>query len=105
MKPINLFNNQKQLRRLHRQLAPIIALPILITLLTGVSFELAVSFDKTDEFVWLLSWHRGNFGFINLEKFYPFVNAFILLILTISGISLWWQNNYKNKTFRNNDNK
>ncbi|BAQ62375.1 hypothetical protein GM3708_2781 [Geminocystis sp. NIES-3708] len=105
MKLINLFNNQKLLRHLHRQLAPIMLLPILITLFTGIFFELAINMDKGDNFLWLLSWHRGNFGLINLEKFYPFLNGFGLLILTISGINLWWQNIYKNKTFRNNDNK
>ncbi|BAQ64744.1 hypothetical protein [Geminocystis sp. NIES-3709] len=94
---MTLFHNQKQLRSLHRKLAPIMILPILITFFTGVLFELAVTMDKTDDFIWLLSWHRGNFGLINLEKFYPFLNAFGLLILAISGINLWWQNNFKTK--------
>lgn len=94
---MSIFNNQKQLRRLHRQLAPIMILPILITIGTGVLFELAINMDKGDDFIWLLSWHRGNFGLINLEKFYPFLNGFGLLILAISGINLWWQNNFKTK--------
>lgn len=92
-----LFTNQKQLRRLHQKLAPIMILPVLMTLFTGMFFELAVSFDKTDDFIWLLSWHRGNFGFVNFEKFYPYLNAIGLLILAISGISLWWQNNFKSR--------
>jgi hypothetical protein len=103
---MKFLNNKTLLRRLHRQLAPIMILPVLITIFTGVFFELAVTFDKTDDFIWLLALHRGNFGLLNLEKFYPFLNAFGLFILAISGISLWWQNNYrKSKISGNNENK
>ncbi|MBF2056973.1 MAG: hypothetical protein IGQ45_07070 [Cyanobacterium sp. T60_A2020_053] len=101
-----LFTNQKQLRRLHRFLAPFTVIPILITLFTGVFFELAVTVDKFDEFSWLLSWHRGDFGILDLSKFYPFLNALGLFFLAISGISLWWQNNFKSrkkKTSSQND--
>ncbi|WP_324281827.1 PepSY domain-containing protein [Cyanobacterium aponinum UTEX 3222] len=92
-----LFTNHKQSRRLHRQLAPVMILPVLITLFTGVFFELVVTLDKTDEFLWLLSWHRGDFGILDLSDIYPFLNATGLLMLAISGISLWWQNNCKTR--------
>ncbi|WP_330204422.1 PepSY domain-containing protein [Cyanobacterium sp. Dongsha4] len=92
-----LFNNQRQLRRLHHLLAPVMILPVLMTLFTGVFFELAVTVDKTDEFLWLLSWHRGDFGILDLSDIYPFLNATGLFMLAISGISLWWQNNFKSR--------
>jgi cytochrome b subunit of formate dehydrogenase len=94
---MSLLKNKILLRRLHRQLAPIMILPVLMTLFTGMAFELAVKIDKTDDFLWLLEWHRGNFKVLNFEEIYPFFNAFGLFILAISGISLWWQNNFKKK--------
>lgn len=100
---MNFLKNKTLLRRLHRQLAPIMILPVLITLFTGVFFQLIVTLDKTDDFLWLLEWHRGNFKVLNLEDIYPFLNAFGLFILAISGISLWWQNNFKKKKVSRND--
>ncbi|MEO1187249.1 MAG: hypothetical protein AAFX46_22425, partial [Cyanobacteria bacterium J06636_27] len=42
-------------------------------------------------FIWLLEWHRGKFGRINLEMIYPFLNAFGLLMLAVTGITMWFQ--------------
>lgn len=79
------------LRQLHSRFAPIVFLPVLLTLLTGSLFQIAVLTGHSSEFIWLLEWHRGKFGRINLEMIYPFLNAFGLMMLAITGILLWFR--------------
>ncbi len=81
--------NKIRLRQLHRRLAPIFILPLLVTLITGSLFQFAVLNQKGSEFLWLLDLHRGQFGRINLEVIYPFLNALGLLTLLITGIIMW----------------
>lgn len=83
--------NQARLRQLHRALVPVMILPILLTLTTGMLFQLAVASDRANDFLWLLELHRGKFGQINLDLVYPFLNALGLLTLLISGILMWLQ--------------
>lgn len=83
--------NPLYFRQLHRRLAPILLLPLLITLITGSLFQIAVVTGKTNEFAWLLDLHRGKFGRINLEMIYPFFNALGLLLLLLTGLMLWLQ--------------
>lgn len=83
--------NRAYLRRLHSRIAPIVFLPILLTLLTGSLFQIAIITGHSSDFFWLLEWHRGKFGRINLEMIYPFLNAFGLLMLAITGILLWFR--------------
>lgn len=82
---------QPRLRQLHRAAAPIMILPILITLITGTVYQIVDMGGKGGDFEWLLSWHKGHFGSLNLEAIYPFLNALGLLILAITGISMWMQ--------------
>ncbi len=82
---------QARLRQLHRAAAPIMILPILVTLITGTVYQIVDMGGKTSDFQWLLAWHKGHFGSLNLEAIYPFFNALGLLILTITGISMWMQ--------------
>lgn len=81
--------NKVRARNLHRMLAPIMVLPLLLTLITGSLFQMAVASGKGSEFIWLLELHRGKFGSINLDKIYPFLNALGLLTLLITGIIMW----------------
>lgn len=83
--------NQARLRQLHKALVPVMALPLLLTLVTGVLFQFAVLGEKADGSLWLLELHRGKFGQINLEIVYPFLNALGLLTLVITGIIMWLQ--------------
>lgn len=83
--------NQFRLRQLHRALVPVMVLPLLLTLTTGVLFQFAVVSDRTNDFLWLLELHRGKFGQINLDLVYPFLNALGLLTLLISGVLMWLQ--------------
>lgn len=89
--------NKNRLRKLHRSIAPIMVLPLFVTLITGSLFQVAVLTDKVKDYLWLLECHRGKFGPLNLEKIYPFLNAVGLLFLVATGIILWWQTNFKTK--------
>jgi len=83
--------NRTQLRQLHFKLAPIIILPGLLTVFTGSLFQVAVLTGKGNDFLWLLELHKGKFGRINLEMIYPFLNAFGLLAIATTGITMWLQ--------------
>jgi uncharacterized iron-regulated membrane protein len=74
-------------------LAPIMLLPLLLTLLTGSLYQIADLNDRGDTFSWLIEVHKGHFGSIHLEVIYPFLNALGLLLLIITGISIWLQTN------------
>lgn len=82
---------QARLRQLHRILAPIMIVPILVTLITGSLYQMAEMADKQAQFHWLLDLHKGEFGPLNLETIYPFLNALGLLTLAITGILMWWK--------------
>jgi uncharacterized iron-regulated membrane protein len=83
--------NKAYLRQLHRQFVPFMLMPLLLTVITGSLFQVAVITNNTNNFLWLLELHRGKFGRINLEMIYPFLNGFGLLILTTTGIIMWLQ--------------
>ncbi len=76
-------------RQLHRFLAPVMLLPILLTLVTGSLYQMALLGGMGTEFLWLKKLHVGEFGIVNLTAIYPFLNALGLLMMAISGISLW----------------
>ena len=82
---------QARLRQLHRAIAPVMILPILLTLITGSIYQILDLGGKGGDFAWLLDWHIGHFGRLNLEVIYPFLNALGLLTLAITGISMWVQ--------------
>jgi len=79
----------QDIRHLHRTLAPIMLLPLLLTVMTGTVYQIADLAGKGDAFGWLLDWHKGHFGVLNLEVIYPFLNSLGLLLLLFTGISLW----------------
>ncbi len=79
----------QDIRHLHRTLAPIMLLPLLLTLTTGVIYQIVDLAGQGDAFDWLLDWHKGHFGVLNLEVIYPFLNALGLFVLLFTGISLW----------------
>ena len=77
------------LRQLHYKIAPIMIFPLLLTVITGTLFQVAVVTGNADNFIWLLELHRGKFGRINLEMIYPFLNGFGLLMLGVTGVIMW----------------
>lgn len=84
-----MTSTRVNLRRLHRAVAPLMCIPLLLTLFTGMLFQISVAGGKGEQFLWLLDLHRGKFGRFNLEMVYPFLNALSLLLLVVTGITMW----------------
>lgn len=79
----------QKLKKAHSFVAPLVILPIILTLVTGTIYQ---AFDLTgngDSVEWLLSLHKGNFGPLRLEVVYPFLNALGLLFMAITGGTMW----------------
>ncbi|MEA5535331.1 PepSY domain-containing protein [Crocosphaera sp. XPORK-15E] len=83
--------SKKRLRNLHYTLAPLMIFPLLLTAITGSLFQVAELTGNGREFSWLLALHRGKFGMIDLRMVYPFLNAFGILLLGVTGILMWLQ--------------
>ena len=73
-------------RKIHRKVAAISAIPLLITILSGTIYSFLQPLG-VDAF-WLIKWHTGNFGIINLQPFYSIVLGIASIISLISGIRL-----------------
>ena len=73
-------------RKLHRKVAAISAIPLLITILSGTiySFLQPLGIDA----FWLIKWHTGNFGIINLQPFYSIFLGIASIISIITGLRL-----------------
>jgi uncharacterized iron-regulated membrane protein len=80
-----------KIRNIHRLLAPIMILPILLTVITGVIFQIGELGGFQEKVSWAIHWHKGDFGYIDFQKSFPFLNALGLLFLTITGFSMWWK--------------
>ena len=81
MKKLNLNK-----RKIHRKIASISAIPLLITILSGTIYSFLQPLG-VDAF-WLIKWHTGNFGILNLQPFYSIFLGISSLISLISGIKL-----------------
>ena len=81
MKKSNSYN-----RKIHRKIAAISAIPLLITIISGIiySFLQPLGIDA----FWLIRWHTGNFGIINLQPFYSIFLGIASIISIISGVKL-----------------
>ena len=73
-------------RKIHRKITAISAIPFLITILSGTIYSILQPLG-VDAF-WLIKWHTGNFGIINLQPFYSIFLGIASIISLISGISL-----------------
>lgn len=82
---------KRNIRQLHRFLAPIMLLPLILTAITGSIFQFFDLAHQEESVEWLLQLHKGHFGPLNLAPIYPFLNALGLLTLAITGISMWVQ--------------
>ena len=79
----NLKHNK---RKIHRKVAAMSAIPLLITIISGTlySFLQPLGIDA----FWLIKWHTGNFGIINLQPFYSIFLGIASIIAIISGVKL-----------------
>ena len=73
-------------RKIHRKITAISAIPLLITIVSGTIYSILQPLG-IDAF-WLIKWHTGNFGIINLQPFYSIFLGMASIISIISGIKI-----------------
>ena len=73
-------------RKIHRKITTISAIPLLITILSGTIYSIFQPLG-VDAF-WLIKWHTGNFGIINLQPFYSIFLGIASIISIVSGLRL-----------------
>lgn len=78
-----------KIRQLHSLIAPIMVLPILFTVITGVIYQIAELSGFEDQVRFIIHWHKGNFGYVDFQKSFPFLNGLGSLILAITGLQMW----------------
>ena len=72
--------------RIDRKITSIAAMPLLITIVSGTIYSILQPLG-IDAF-WLIKWHTGNFGIINLQPFYSIFLGITSIISIISGVKL-----------------
>ena len=73
-------------RKIHRKITAISAIPLLITIVSGTIYSIIQPLG-IDAF-WLIKWHTGNFGIINLQPFYSIFLGIASILSIISGVKL-----------------
>ena len=84
MKPA--VQSQRQARRVHRWLVPLAAAPLLITASTGSLYSLLL--ERNIDAFWLLKLHTGQFGWLNMQPFYPILLGVLTIVVTVSGLAM-----------------
>lgn len=79
----------KASRKIHRNLVPFAALPLIVTAITGVVYSLLD--ERGVEADWLLQIHTGHYGPINLQPYYAYLLGLCVLVLVITGGAMWWR--------------
>ena len=77
-------------RKVHRKVAALSAIPLLITLISGTAYSILQPLG-VDAF-WLIKWHTGNFGIFNLQPFCSIFLGISSIISVISGFKLLQKN-------------
>ena len=80
-----------KIRQLHRLLAPIMILPILFTVVTGMIYQIGELGGFEAQIRFIIHWHKGNFGYLDFQKSFPFLNGLGSLILAITGLQMWFK--------------
>ena len=73
-------------RIIHRKVTAFSAIPLIITILSGTIYSILQPLG-IDAF-WLIKWHTGNFGIINLQPFYSIFLGLASIVSIISGLRL-----------------
>ena len=73
-------------RKIHRKITALSAIPLLITILSGTIYSILQPLG-VDAF-WLIKWHTGDFGIINLQPFYSIFLGMASIISIVSGLRL-----------------
>ena len=77
-------------RKIHRKVTAITAIPLLITIISGTIYSILQPLG-VDAF-WLIKWHTGNYGIVNMQPFYSIFLGIAAIISIISGIRLLQKN-------------
>ena len=79
-----------RVRELHRAIAPLVLLPLLTTVCSGVAYRLARDWFglERDQVHWLMTLHEGEWLGSTLEPVVVLLNAVGLLWMLISGAGL-----------------
>jgi uncharacterized iron-regulated membrane protein len=80
-------------RKWHSNFAPIVMLPLLVTVLSGVTYRLAKDWFglSKDQVHFLMSIHEGEYLGDTLKPFYVLLNGLGLLSMLITGGVMLWQ--------------
>ena len=73
-------------RKIHRKITVLSAIPLLITISSGTIYSILQPLG-VDAF-WLIKWHTGDFGIINLQPFYSIFLGIASIISIVSGLRL-----------------
>lgn len=86
-------------RKLHRTIAPIVILPLLITVSTGVVYRISKDWFglSRDQVHFLMVLHEGEYLGKTLEPFYVLLNGLGLLWMLATGAAMLLQNFKKTK--------
>lgn len=87
------MNLNQHLRKWHRTLAPIVLLPLFVTVATGVSYRLGKSWLglSRDQVHFLMSIHEGEYLGQTLEPVYVLLNGLGLLWMLVTGTIMVFQ--------------
>ena len=79
-----------RVRELHRAIAPLVLLPLLVTVSTGVGYRLARDWFglERDQVHWLMTIHEGEWLGATLEPVVVLLNAVGLLWMLLTGAGL-----------------
>ena len=91
---INAMKSRLFIRKLHRTIAPIVLLPLLITVTTGVIYRLSKDWFglSRDQVHFLMTLHEGEYLGPTLEPIYVLLNGLGLLWMLGTGGVMVWQN-------------
>ena len=81
---------KQQFRKFHRILAPIVFLPLFMTVITGVAYRLSRNWFglSKDQTHFLMVIHEGGFLGDQIKPFYVLLDGIALIWMLITGIAL-----------------
>lgn len=91
---ITAMKSRLSMRKLHRTIAPIVLLPLLITVITGMIYRLSKDWFglSRDQVHFLMTLHEGEYLGPTLEPIYVLLNGLGLLWMLGTGGVMVWQN-------------
>jgi uncharacterized iron-regulated membrane protein len=87
------MNPQQRIRKLHRAIAPLAFIPLLITVTTGLAYRLSKDWFgcSRDQVHWLMSLHEAEYLGASLEPVYVLLNALGVLWMLGTGVMMLLQ--------------